>query len=79
MRAKREDAARVQDDLKNLAVIYLDKDRLEAGKLEWLSFLFGDQWRQDEAWQAELEKMGALGICWFAFFSRRWIRQVRQT
>ena len=79
MRAKTEGAARVQDDLKNLAVIYLDKDRLEAGKLEWLSFLFGDQWRQDGAWQAELKKMGVLRIRWFAFFSRRWIRQVQQT
>jgi DNA-binding SARP family transcriptional activator len=78
MRAKSECAASVQEDLKKLAYIYLDKDRLEAGKLEWLSFLLGDCWNEDGLWQKELEKMGDLGIRWFAFFSRRWLRQVRQ-
>ena len=68
----------MQEDLKKLACLYLYKDRLDGGKLEWLSFLLGDQWKQDGLWQAELEKMGDLGIRWFAFFSRRWLRQVRQ-
>jgi len=78
MRVTTGDTAGVQADLRELAAVYCDKDRLEAGKLEWLSFLHGDQWRQEELWRAELEKMGALGIRWFGFFSRRWIRQVRQ-
>jgi len=79
MRAKTEGAMAVQEDLKELAALYLDKDQLEAGKLEWLSFLLGGQWRQEDLWQVELEKMGVLGIRWFAFFSRRWLRQVRQS
>jgi len=79
MRARTGSASRVQEDLKELASFYSDKDRLEAGKLSWLSFLLSDQWTQEELWRTELGTIGNLGIRWFGFFSRRWIRQVHQS
>jgi hypothetical protein len=78
MRARTGDIAGVQEDLRNLAALYHDKDRLESGKLAWLSFQLGDRWKEDEIWNSELDRMSDLGIRWFGFFCRRWMRQVRQ-
>ncbi len=79
MRLKTDDPADVSNGLRELAADYADKDCLEAGKLAWLGFLLGNQWNQEDSWRLELERLGALGIGWFAFFSRRWRRQVHHS
>jgi tetratricopeptide (TPR) repeat protein len=63
------------DELLDLAQIYADKDRLESAKLEWLAFLLSTS-RYDKArMDTELDKLSSVGLRWFGYFSRRWLRK----
>jgi DNA-binding SARP family transcriptional activator/tetratricopeptide (TPR) repeat protein len=64
-------------ELSELAEVYTDKDRLESAKLAWLAKLLTGQLGDENTLNAELEKLGSVGLRWFGYFSRRLMRQLK--
>jgi DNA-binding SARP family transcriptional activator/tetratricopeptide (TPR) repeat protein len=58
-----------------LARIYADKDRLESAKLSWLALLFTNKRKEGATLEAGLEELNTVGLKWFGYFTRRWLRQ----
>ena len=58
-----------------LARIYADKDRLESAKLSWLALLFTNKRNEGATLEAGLEELNTVGLKWFGYFTRRWLRQ----